>query len=178
MSNELPPLAPMPSISASSSSSIPVNQATEDEQWMTLAVNQAKLCQSTTTAYNVGAVLVSTSSTPSTLLATGHSRQLPGNTHAEECCFIKVPSFSPANNSTLYTTMEPCSTRLSGKKSCTEWCLQLGINRVVIASKEPDVFVKCVGVDILERAGIEVVLMPQWNDLCLALNSHLVANLV
>ncbi|CAG8617770.1 8185_t:CDS:2 [Paraglomus occultum] len=101
----------------STSLSIPETSADQwkdprDVKFMRLAIEQAKLSAPVPTAYCVGAVFVN----PQTYetLATGYSRKLPGNTHAEECCLIKLSSLDPSSVSpfsslTIYTTMEPCS---------------------------------------------------------------------
>lgn len=170
-----------------------------------MAIAQANKSKPVDKAYCVGAVLVDASGS---VLATGYSRELPGNTHAEECCFIKMQTRwvtdkdstsstdsavgsgsntpitdakentgtqAPTSKVDLYTTMEPCSKRLSGKKSCTERLLELKshIRRVIIGALEPPVFVKCTGADLLRDAGIEVVAMDDMKELCLAPNRHI-----
>ena len=75
-------------------------------------------------------------------LTTGFSREFPGNTHAEECALEKLARYcgrTPeaqgraaidfARNREpirllLYTTMEPCSERLSGNKPCVTRILE------------------------------------------------------
>ena len=73
----------------------------------------------------------------------------------------------------LYTTLEPCSTRTSGLKSCTQTILDLNassssssvvnenlrlhISRVFIGAAEPPDFVVCEGARMLREVGIEVV---------------------
>ena len=70
----------------------------------------------------------------------------------------------------LYTTLEPCSTRTSGLKSCTQTILDLNasssvanenlrlhISRVFIGAAEPPDFVVCEGARMLKDVGIEVV---------------------
>ena len=179
---------------------------------MRQAVAQAKLCIPSTSAYSVGALLVqhlpppphSVSSPPASLdaviashyavVATGYSRELGSNTHAEECCLIKyqqstqpaTPSSSAASASLpsafsplqgehwLYTTMEPCSRRLSGRTSCSAHLLVSHVKRVVIGALEPDVFVSdCQGRAALEAAGVTVKLMPELQAECLQPNAHL-----
>ena len=67
------------------------------------------------------------------------ARRLLGNTHAEECALDKfmcehageggkraVPS-----SAIMYTTMEPCSKRLSGKKPCVERIIEVRAWRLV-----------------------------------------------
>jgi len=170
-----------------------------DVKFMRLAILEAQKCEPVEKAYNVGAVLVDQHR--QRVLACGYSRELPGNTHAEECCFMKLgwigsdastqaPADSPILQSpsqpaksardlasvVLYTTMEPCSTRLSGKRSCCDHLLSLpNIQRVVIGAREPDNFVMCEGLRILREVGRTVILMPTLQDECLAPNKHLFA---
>ncbi|GAA5970140.1 hypothetical protein JCM11641_000283 [Rhodosporidiobolus odoratus] len=129
------------------------------------------------TAFRVGCVLVSSPThptRPSTLLSTGYSRELPGNTHAEQCALDKwldpsstminpVPS-SPRKEerenlfqgASCYTTMEPCSQRLSGNLPCVQRILETGISRIYIGVEEPKDFVECEGTRLLKEAGREV----------------------
>jgi diaminohydroxyphosphoribosylaminopyrimidine deaminase/5-amino-6-(5-phosphoribosylamino)uracil reductase len=44
---------------------------------------------------------------------------------------------------------------------------------VVIAWREPDLFVNCEGVALLSAAGVEVVELPELADLARAANAHL-----
>lgn len=134
----------------------------DDDQFLRLALNEAKNCTPTPTAYCVGCIIVH----PITrqVLATGFSRELSGNTHAEENALRKLLSQSSQSSTELtgldmYATMEPCSERLSGNKSCTDRILEAGglIRRVILGVREPDKFVKCVGVEKLEEHGIVVV---------------------
>ena len=71
--------------------------------------------------------------------------------------------------STLYTTMEPCSKRLSGNLDCTTRCLSAGVSRVVVGVGEPSKFVECEGTRILKENGIEVSYIQDetLSDLCL-----------
>ena len=58
---------------------------------------------------------------------------------------------------TLYSSMEPCEYRLSGKKPCVDRIIEAKIGKVVLAAREPTLFVKnCRGVEKLKCAGIEV----------------------
>ncbi|KAL0941750.1 cytidine and deoxycytidylate deaminase [Colletotrichum truncatum] len=118
--------------------------------------------------YRVGAVLVNP--TNNTVVSTGYTLELPGNTHAEQCCFMKLADQhevaedelgSTINTPlVLYTTMEPCSTRLSGNLPCTQRILRLRsiIKTVYVGVQEPEKFVKDnTGRTALERAGIDFV---------------------
>ena len=128
-------------------------QAERDEFYMALAVEQARLSEPVTSAYCVGAVL----ERAGTVLATGYSRELPGNTHAEEVCLMKATDVAAADTRALegcvmYTTMEPCSRRLSGKRPCACRLVEAGVRRVVVAVKEPPTFVDdCTGTSLDQR---------------------------
>ena len=72
-----------------------------ERRWLKYACELAFHCSSVDTAYNVGAVIVGPSpcsptsvdkQTQKQIIATGFSRELPGNTHAEECALIKAES--------------------------------------------------------------------------------------
>eukprot|EP00455_Lapot_gusevi_P027332 TRINITY_DN2890_c0_g1_i2.p2 TRINITY_DN2890_c0_g1~~TRINITY_DN2890_c0_g1_i2.p2 ORF type:complete len:121 (-),score=24.02 TRINITY_DN2890_c0_g1_i2:15-377(-) len=110
------------------------------------------------------------------VLSTGYSRELPGNTHAEECCLLKLSDVSEARGGTIYTTMEPCSERLSGKKPCVFHLIEAGIARVVMGCMEPSNFVTCEGTRLLQQADIQVLYIPSLAKECLAPNRHIVTN--
>jgi len=104
------------------------------------------------TNYRVGALLVDAKT--NFILASGYTLECEGNTHAEQCCFIKlaeahtIPEESLADilpeQTVLYTTVEPCFKRLSGNLPCVERILRLGkaINIVYVGVKEPEKFNK------------------------------------
>ncbi|KAJ1498828.1 DRAP deaminase [Coelomomyces lativittatus] len=149
---------------------------TLDEHYLRLAISLA--CQSTPieSGYCVGAVLVN----PDGVLSTGYSRELPGNTHAEEVCFMKLVHRNEEvfmDNVTLYTTMEPCGQRLSGKQSCVDWILNSKLQRIVMGIHEPSLFVKGTGVHVLTQAGIGIIRYPEFDAACWAPNRHLDAKL-
>lgn len=187
--------------------------------FMRLAVEAGRKCHPVESAYNVGAVLTKVESTGiESLLASGFSRQLPGNTHAEECALLNLSlSQKSSKNGTtdeekhetlndhrhtsnaeylmelrkeedcarglakeciLYTTMEPCSKRLSGNRCCTSRIIAAGISRVVVGVKEPPTFVDCEGSGLLKEAGVEVVYIEdeQMIQDCKNLNAHLLGS--
>lgn len=123
---------------------------------MLYALAQADFCEAVETAFSVGCVIAVPGmqlvdpAAPATslqhvephVLATGFSRELPGNTHAEECALEKLARYCTRTpegqsraaidyastrepiNLLLYTTMEPCSERLSGNKPCVARILE------------------------------------------------------
>jgi len=126
------------------------------------ALALARECEPTSTAYNVGCVITKElgQGLSSVVVSEGYSRELLGNTHAEQCALEKlsdIPLSDISDSYTLYSTMEPCSERLSGQTPCAQRIISFGrITSVIIAVREPDTFVDCIGVEQLQRAGITV----------------------
>ncbi|KAK6330146.1 hypothetical protein TWF730_004645 [Orbilia blumenaviensis] len=125
----------------------PISSDDNDPRFfMQLALNEARKCTPSQTAFSVGAVLVDSTTRPHRIVATGFSRELEGNTHAEEVCFAKwgkqSPSQESGNEYILYTTMEPCSERLSGKKPCVDRIVEFGgVSKVYVGCQEPSTFI-------------------------------------
>ncbi|KAI8582016.1 hypothetical protein K450DRAFT_230408 [Umbelopsis ramanniana AG] len=142
----------------------------KDLELMKMAITQANISEPVESAYCVGAVLVAATGE---ILSTGFSRELPGNTHAEQCALDKLPDIGLIENGICYTTMEPCSTRLSGNKPCVERLIAAKVKKVVMGIKEPPNFVECSGVDLLRQAGIEVLVVPGVEEECLKPNQHI-----
>ncbi|KAH8556294.1 cytidine deaminase-like protein, partial [Umbelopsis sp. PMI_123] len=136
----------------------------KDLTLMKMAIAQANISKPVESAYCVGAVLVAATGE---ILSTGYSRELPGNTHAEQCALDKLSDLSLAENAVCYTTMEPCSKRLSGNKPCVERLIEAKVKKVIMGIKEPPNFVECSGVDLLQQAGIEVFVVPGVEEECL-----------
>ncbi|KAK3303417.1 cytidine deaminase-like protein [Chaetomium strumarium] len=142
--------------------------AGDHRAYMRLALEQAQKSPPKPTNYRVGAILVD--SAANEILATGYTLELPGNTHAEQCCFIKLAQKHGVAEEdlkkilppkvVLYTTVEPCSKRLSGNLPCVERVLRLAgsIRTVYVGIMEPEKFVsENTGKKSLESAGISVV---------------------
>lgn len=132
---------------------------------MEYALSLARKSPPKPTNFCVGAVLVDQAT--NTILADGYTLELEGNTHAEQCCLLKlaqkhdVPEDQLDNvlprNLALYTTVEPCSERLSGNMPCAERILRLAgaIEVVYVGVMEPKKFVQeNTGREKLERAGV------------------------
>ena len=65
-------------------------------KFMEMAIEEAEKCGETQTQFNVGCVLVHNGQ----VISTGHSRELPGNTHAEQCALEKYFSKMVGKRST------------------------------------------------------------------------------
>lgn len=144
----------------------PIIQAGNHIAYMEYALEQAQKSPPRPTNFRVGAVLLDACT--NTIVATGYSLELPGNTHAEQT-FMKVAEMHNIaeeaigkrlpENTVLYTTMEPCNKRLSGNLTCVERILRLGnaIKTVYVGIKEPEKFVgENLGRQRLENARIKV----------------------
>ncbi|KAG0265797.1 hypothetical protein DFQ27_000370 [Actinomortierella ambigua] len=121
------------------------------------------------------------------LVATGYSRELPGNTHAEECCLLKLLHNDDENKKEeekeeehqliMYSTMEPCSHRLSGNRPCSERLIASRVRTVYVGVREPDHFVqKVVGIEDMVEHGLTVVHIPGFEKACLAPNRHVLGD--
>lgn len=146
----------------------------DDAGWMRLAVSLAWLCPPSRTAFSVGAVVIGTDGVE---LSRGFSRE-DGDleVHAEEAALGKLSPGEPRlAGATIYSTLEPCSQRKSRPRTCTELIIAAGLRRVVIAWREPALFVAdCQGAELLALAGLEVTELPEFAADASAMNRHLV----
>ncbi|MEU4626527.1 deaminase [Actinoplanes sp. NPDC023801] len=143
----------------------------DDHRWMRRAIELATRCPASTSAFSVGAVIVDGDGTE---LASGWSRDSDPQVHAEESALTRVGDRSRLRTATMYSTLEPCTKRASRPHAtCAGLIIAAGIPRVVIAWREPDLFVTCEGVALLIAAGIEVVELPEFAAAARAANSHL-----
>lgn len=146
----------------------------DDERWMSLAIGLAWLCPPSDAAYSVGAVIVAADGTE---LSRGFSRENDPNVHAEESALGKLAADEPGlRGATVYSTLEPCSVRRSRPRTCTELIIAAGIRRVVIAWREPSLFVAdCQGVELLGQGGVTVTELPGFAARAAGPNRHLTA---
>jgi pyrimidine deaminase RibD-like protein len=120
-------------------------------------------------AYAVGAIVVGPGlGAPRSV---GWSRRHDPLDHAEEIALAAYPG-EPAGG-TLYTSLEPCSRRRSRRRTCTELILAAGIARVVFALREPPLLADCDGAELLTRAGVDVVELPELAAEVRAVNAAL-----
>lgn len=139
----------------------------EHVRLMQLALDEArKSTADTSSRFRVGALLVDRST--SLVLSAGYTGELPGNTHAEECALQKLPDDADLTTADLYTTMQPCTLRLSGLRTCTDRVLAARLPRCFIGTYEPADFVASASVDALEAAGVEVVHVGSLGPACIA----------
>lgn len=105
------------------------------------------------------------------VISSGHSRELPGNTHAEQCALEKYFAEHDGVNEVpegteIFTTMEPCSLRLSGNLPCVDRILETkGIKTCFVGVLEPDIFVKNnSSYQKLLDHGVEYIHIPGYEE--------------
>lgn len=147
------------------------NESKTHLKYIQLALDEARKSPPKPTNFCVGACLVANDE----VLVTGYTLECEGNTHAEQCCFIKLASKNNCSESdlglhllkhtSLYTTMEPCNKRSVSNTPCVDRILALheangkaAIEKVFVGVLEPDTFVGVnEGKKRLQDAGIEVI---------------------
>ncbi|BCG55283.1 dihydrofolate reductase family protein [Alistipes indistinctus] len=142
----------------------------EDYARMEQAITLAAQCPPSKGAYSVGAVIV----TEDGQVFTGYSRETAPTNHAEEEAILKaIRAGSRLTGATVYSSMEPCTTRKSKPASCSELIILHCMKRVVFAAYEPPTFVTCLGEAVLRQAGIEVTILSDLAQKALDVNRHL-----
>ena len=157
--------------------------------FLELALSEAAKCEPVPTAFCVGCVLTAqwpSNDTKPVVLASGYSRELEGNTHAEANALANAKHLSPTKLAALfpsapppielsdilahtdvYTTLEPCSVRTSGLSPCADALIAAKVRRCFIGVGEPDDFVNCEGAQKLKDADIEVIWLKGLEKECL-----------
>ncbi len=134
-----------------------------DETWLLKAIDLSSKCPQTERAFSVGAIIIAVNDQ---IISSGYSRERNSGDHAEELAITKaLDSKMNLNGATIYSALEPCNPRLSGKTSCADLIIQSGIKRVVFALYEPPTFVTCTGAKKLKDHGIEVIVLDRLADL-------------
>jgi diaminohydroxyphosphoribosylaminopyrimidine deaminase / 5-amino-6-(5-phosphoribosylamino)uracil reductase len=127
-----------------------VTHTAKDEPFMRAALREARRALGRTSPNPaVGAVLVHRGK----IISRGYHER-PGGPHGEVRCLTSLSGPVPAG-STLYVTLEPCST--VGKTGrCTDAIMRAGVAHVVVGAVDPNPRHNGRGVAALRRAGISV----------------------
>jgi pyrimidine deaminase RibD-like protein len=151
-----------------------------DRHWLAEAIELSRKCPVSDSAFSVGAVLViPEAGGPGRVVATGYSRERDPHDHAEETALAKAAraagSLAAAGlgGATIYSSLEPCLRRLSRPRSCAELIVAAGIRRVVLAWREPPVFVPGGGAEWLAGQGVTVAELAGLAQRARAVNAHL-----
>jgi diaminohydroxyphosphoribosylaminopyrimidine deaminase / 5-amino-6-(5-phosphoribosylamino)uracil reductase len=149
----------------------PVRLWQADRAWLSLAIDLSAQCPPSRTAFSVGAVIVDGHGAE---ISRGFSRERP-HVHAEESALEKSAADDERMaTATLYSSLEPCTRRKSGPRACADLIIAAGIKRVVIAWREPPIFVPDAhGVEALKAAGVRIVECPELAEAAAKVNAAL-----
>ncbi|HEY0534692.1 MAG TPA: deaminase [Actinoplanes sp.] len=139
-----------------------------DLHWMSVAVECSRLSPPAPDHYAVGAVIVGADGR---VLATGYTGETDPHYHAEEAALAKVVDVD-LTGATVYSSLEPCTTRRSRPRSCAGLIVEAGLRRVVFALREPPIFADGRGIEQLLAAGVEVVELSAYGPLVAEINEH------
>ena len=128
-----------------------------EEDYMRRAIGIAKQSRSEDTRPHprVGAVLVLKEQ-----VFEAYRGQLSQGDHAEFTVLERRLADRDLEGATLYTTLEPCTTRFHPKSPCAHRIASRRIGRVVIGMMDPNPAIYGNGVDHLRRNGIKVEFFP------------------
>jgi pyrimidine deaminase RibD-like protein len=145
-----------------------------DRHWLREAIELSRRCPPSDSAFSVGAIVVAGDGQ---LLGYGYSREWDPADHAEEVALARVAEAGAGPDllagATIYSSLEPCAMRASRPVPCADLIIGSGIDRVVIAWREPPVFVPGGGAVRLRKAGLAVVVLPELAAAAKAVNAHL-----
>jgi pyrimidine deaminase RibD-like protein len=129
----------------------------EDYEFGRMAVEQARLSISEDDRPHplVGAVVVK----DGRVLAMAHRGEMAGN-HAEYIALERKSADVGLTDCTVYTTLEPCTTRTHPKVPCCDRLIERKIARVVIGMLDPNPDIRGRGMWKLQEANVAVEVFP------------------
>lgn len=141
----------------------------EDRAMMGKVVEVSRLSPPRNSCYRVGALI----KTLSGATYEGYTLETSPTHHAEQAAIHKAKADgAELAGATIYSSIEPCSTRSSEPKSCSELILEYKFSRVIFALYEPSHFVICRGAENLRRQGVEVIYMDEFETEVREINAH------
>jgi pyrimidine deaminase RibD-like protein len=149
-----------------------VNEEPRDQRLLRDAIALSRIALPSSSAYSVGAIIADEDGV---MIADGYSRERGPQSHAEQVAIEKaLEAGADLRGSTLYSSLEPCSTRVSGLPACAARIIDAGIPRVVFAMREPSIFVEGHGAEELASAGGEVIELSGEAPAVAQINAHLI----
>ena len=131
----------------------------DDKHFLKLAIEESRKSRDLD-GYFVGAVIIKNGR----IISKAYGDEKNDKGHAEELAIKNA--IESINGGIIYTTMEPCSFRPDNRKPCTELIINSGIRRVVYGIRDPQIKIKCKGIETLIAAGIEVVHLKELEEEC------------
>ena len=124
----------------------------EHEMYMREAIGEALLADQNNVYPNprVGAVIVENGA-----IAARARFECDGGMHAERKALAALER-APLPEAIMYVTMEPCSTH-GRTGACTDAIIASGLRKVVVGALDPTLGHRGRGIDILRKAGVEVI---------------------
>ena len=124
----------------------------EHERYMREAIAEALLANQNSVYPNprVGAVIVENGT-----ISARARYERDGGMHAERKVLAALER-APLPEAIMYVTMEPCSTH-GRTGACTDAIIASGLHKVVVGALDPTSGHRGRGIDILRRAGVEVI---------------------
>lgn len=123
---------------------------------MELAIKVARESHGDASSPRVGAVAV----LKGNVLGTGFRGEVEAGEHAEYTLLERHLPDAPLTGATVYTTLEPCTTRNPKKVPCVDRLIQRKIGRVVIGMLDPNPLISGLGWRKLRNANIDSVMFP------------------
>ncbi len=144
--------------------------AQEDIKFLERAIELSRNCTPSPTSYCVGAVIV----TAKGEVFEGYTHESSPTHHAEQEALNKATQAGvELQGATMYSSMEPCSTRSSEPESCSALIIRHKFARAIFALYEPSCFVCCKGAENMRLAGIDVECIESLASKVWEVNNHL-----
>lgn len=130
----------------------------EDRRFSLMAIEEARksVAEDERPHPKVGAVLVK----DGIVVSKAHRGENP-ESHAEYIALEEKLSEDSVAGATVYTTLEPCTTRNHPKIPCAQRLVERKVARVVIGMLDPNPEIRGLGEQLLSEAGIETQLFPK-----------------
>lgn len=134
-----------------------MTRKSDEAVYMRLAITEAKKSkgEDNRTHPNVGVVVVKNNE----IIGSGFRGQAGPGAHAEYGVLEELKA-SVLAGATVYTTLEPCTSRNHPKIPCASRLIERKISRVVVGMLDPNQVITGKGILQLRRAGIAVDLFP------------------